>query len=147
MTYVYHLDQSTGRASRVARCSVPEAIMTAAADYLDRAIAADAADEPPAPITDRLALGAIPSGRCLILTVHQGERIEARIGVAGHARCAVRLWQVLTEVYPLCPLYGERPQQPWCALQISPQSQHQGWLREYAPALAWAWMERAREVV
>lgn len=145
MTYIQHIDQSTGRAERVARCSVPDSIQACAADYLDRAVAADRDGDLPALVGDSLALSAIPSGRCILLAIQRGEHIEARIGVAAHARCAVRLWQILTDVQPLCPLFGDRPSPPWSAVQIAPQAQNRDWIRELGPALAWAWLDRVRD--
>ena len=153
MRYVEHITLTTGHARRSMSGEVTGAAIAACQVSLAFCLAkpgvhaALAADLPP-PDMARYSLTATSAGRCLLATVWREAAPICTIGIAGHARCAGRLWTVLhtTATTPLSTTEDDRPQAPWCAARLEPGlATHIAaaeWLGDYERCLAWAWLSR-----
>ena len=99
-------------------------------------------------------LSGVASGACLVATVWSGAPSVciATIGVAGHSRCGLHLWRELHRwgETPVVTDPDRCPTEPWVAAALDagiarhPEAAH--WLGDFERCLAWAWIERRREI-
>ena len=150
MTYLQHITLHTAHSRRSWRAEISPAAIAACQASLALCLSAPgvraklAADMPAHMLAYDLTAEA--RGRCLEAVVWRGAVARCTIGVAGHSRCAPRLWARLNPPDRLDLRVGPAwPQSPWCAGRLEPgissdlDAAH--WLGDYERCLAWAWLD------
>jgi len=164
MTFLHHIDITTGRSRRAQRSEVAETVLDVVGPWLDQAMLADnPLKAPPValPVPELAEFSAhiYPSPGGLVVTVYGPDILTVppapsapiplvTFGVARRERNAKKLWDYLVQTTPGLRFPPAMPGVPWLGavpyqtLQFFPDA---SWLADFESCVAWAWIERVAD--